>query len=111
MRPSRSTDQVQGQTNLGSEAKQKTGEDVINKGALCQPQQAVKFSGFGHVVLDLELRGEDRSCGTKPLRPGIDRPLLEAVKLNPVLPRRTQDASVSLWGYALRSLLLKHHSV
>lgn len=92
LRPSRSTDQVQGQTNLGNEAKQKTGEDVINKGVMFQPLQAVEFSSFGQVVLDLELRREERSCGTKLLRPGVDRLLLEAVKLNPVLPRRTQDA-------------------
>ena len=45
-----STEQVSGQSGLGSE-RQKAGEDVINKGAMFQPQQ---------VVLSLEIRREER---------------------------------------------------
>jgi hypothetical protein len=36
--------------------KQKAGEDIIELGAMFQPQKVGEFGSFSHVVLDLELQ-------------------------------------------------------
>jgi hypothetical protein len=50
--------QVPGQPSLGSEGvgKQKAGDNVIEQGAMFQPQGAAELSSFGRVVLALESR-------------------------------------------------------
>ena len=48
---------VPGNLSFGSEwkqRKQRTGEDVIEWGAISQPQKAAKLGSFGHIVLALD---------------------------------------------------------
>ena len=61
LNPAWSTNPVSEEPSLGSERnheKQKAGEDVINRRAIFQPQQAAKLGSFDYVVLTLELRIE-----------------------------------------------------
>ena len=74
-----------------------------NKEAMFQPQQAAELGSFGHMVLALESRVEERDYGTslhdygKLLRPGVslcggpEKPMLKTVKLKSGLPWRPQD--------------------
>ena len=54
VKPVLSSDQVSGQPSSGSEGKQ---------GVSSQPQQAAELGSFGHMVLALEARIEDRGYG------------------------------------------------
>jgi hypothetical protein len=58
--------QVPGQPNLGTEGshwKQKAGEDVVEQGAIFQPQQSIELGSFSYMVLALESRIEEKRYG------------------------------------------------
>lgn len=78
----------------------------LKKGVMFQPQRAAELSGFGHMVLALESKTEQRLWNLSPqlrkateerhvvemsLHGGQERPLGEAVKVKPGLLWRPQD--------------------
>lgn len=63
---SRSTERVPGQPSLRSEGnnkKQKSGEDVLQRGGHVPAQQAAELGGINHMVLALESRIKERGHG------------------------------------------------